>query len=182
MLSKSGKEFDAVERGDGGEHGVHATEGGDKLLSMVPIVPPFLVSRRHNTSVNALPFSSEQTRETSLLLRRKPCHEQFCSGKEELNVSKNSLSVMLNVLSVAMLRWKVHEAVSAMVLSMPAMDNDVSGDASLMWMRMAKALVRRPAMGERVALSLFVQLTVGVLLHQAATWTCQSGASCLRTR
>ena len=51
-----------------------------------------------------------------------------------------------------------------------------------MWMGMAKALVRRPAMGERVALSLFVQLTVGVLSHQVAMWTCRSGASCSRTR
>ena len=89
---------------------------------------------------------------------------------------------MLKVLSVAMLRWKVRKAVSAMVLSMPAMDNEVSGDASLTWMCIAKALVRQPAMGERVARSLFVQLTVGVLSHQAATWMWHSGASCSRTR
>ena len=90
--------------------------------------------------------------------------------------------MMLKVVSVAVLRWKVREAVLAMVLLMPAMDNKVSGDASLTWMRIAKALVRWPAMGERVALSLFVQLMVGVLSHQVAMWMCRSGASCLRMR
>ena len=89
---------------------------------------------------------------------------------------------MLKVLSMAVLWWKVPEAVSAMVLSRPAMDNKVSGDASLTWMCMAKALVRWPAMGEWVALSLFVQLMVGVLSHQVAMWMCQSGMSCLRMR
>ena len=89
---------------------------------------------------------------------------------------------MLKVLFMAMLQWKVHEAVSAMMLLMPAMDNEVSGDASLTWMHIAKALVRRPAMGERVALSLFVQLMVGVLSDQAVMWMCWSGVSCSRTR
>ena len=89
---------------------------------------------------------------------------------------------MLKVLSVAVLQWKVHKAVLAMVLSMPAMDNEVRGDASLTWMHIAKALVRRPAMGEWEALSLFIQLTVGVLSHQVATWTCRSGVSCSRMR
>ena len=104
MLSEGGEEFDAIECGDSGEHRVHATEGSNELFPMVPVVPLFLVSCRHDASVNASPFfSSEQTQEISLLLRQKPCHEQFCSGKEELNVSKNSLSVMLKVLSMAVL-------------------------------------------------------------------------------
>ena len=97
-------------------------------------------------------------------------------------MSKNSSSWMLKVWSVAVLRWKVREAVSAMVLSTPAMDNEVRGDASLTWVCIAKALVRQPVMGEREALSLFVQLMVGVLSHQAATWTWRSGARCSRAR
>jgi hypothetical protein len=41
-------------------------------------------------------------------------------------------------------------------------------------MRSAKTRVSHPAMAEQDELSLFVQLTVGVLSHQqqAATWTC----------
>ena len=97
MLSKGSEEFDAVEHGDGGEHGVHATERINELFPIVPVAPPFLVSHHHNASIDVLPFSSEQTQETSLLLRQKPCHEQFCSGKEKLNVSKNLLLVMLKV-------------------------------------------------------------------------------------
>ena len=76
---------------------------------------------------------------------------------------------MLKVRSVAVLWWKVCNAVSAMVLLTPAMDNDVSGEASLMWMHIARALVRCPAIGEWEALSLFIQLTVGVLSHQVVT-------------
>ena len=76
---------------------------------------------------------------------------------------------MLKVRSVAVLWWKVHEAVLAMVLLTPAMDNDVSGEASLTCMCIARALVRNPAIREREALSLFIQLTMGVLSHQAVT-------------
>ena len=68
MLSEGGEQFDVVECGDGGEHGVHATERSDELFPMVPVAPPFLVSRCHDTSIDALPFSSKQTQETSLLL------------------------------------------------------------------------------------------------------------------
>ena len=89
---------------------------------------------------------------------------------------------MAKVVLVAVLRWKVRDAVSAMVLLTPAMESEVSGEAWLMWIRIASARVSRPAMGEREALSLFVQLTVGVLSHQAATWMCRSGASCSSTR
>ena len=117
-------------------------EGFDELLPMVPVVLPFFVRHRHNASIDASPFSSEQTRETSLLLKQKPCHKQFCRGKEELKVSKKSSSGMVKVSSVAVLRWKVRNAVSAMVLLIPAMDNDVRGEASFTWMRMARALVR----------------------------------------
>ena len=61
MLSKGGEEFDAVKCGGGGEHGVHTTEGSNESLPMVPVVPPFFVSRLHDASINALPFSLEQT-------------------------------------------------------------------------------------------------------------------------
>ena len=61
MLSEGGEEFDAVECGGGGEHGVHTTEGSDESLPMVPVAPPFFVSRLHNASIDASPFSLEQT-------------------------------------------------------------------------------------------------------------------------
>ena len=83
-------------------------------------------------------------------------------------MSKNSSLVMLKVSSVAVLQWNVRNAVSAMVLSIPAMDNDVRGEASFTWIRIARALVWRPVIRDREALSLFVQLTVGVLSHQVA--------------
>ena len=70
---------------------------------------------------------------------------------------------------MAVLQWKVRKAVSAMVLLTPTMDNSMSGEASLMWMHIARALIRRPVIGEWEALSLFVQLTVGVLSHQMVT-------------
>ena len=41
-------------------------------------------------------------------------------------MSKNSSSGMVKVSSVAVLWWNVRNAVSAMVLSTPAMDNDVA--------------------------------------------------------
>ena len=47
---------------------------------------------------------------------------------------------------------------------------------------MSRACVRRPAMGDQDALSLFVQLTVGVLSHQVATWMCQRVARCSNMR
>ena len=81
---------------------------------------------------------------------------------------------------VAVLRWKVRDAVSAIVLLTPAMDREVSGDASLTWMHMASARVRWPVIGEHDALSLLVQLTVGVLSHHAATCTCHRGMRCSR--
>ena len=67
---------------------------------------------------------------------------------------------------------------SAMPLLMPAVERDVSRDASLMWILMASAHVRCPTMGEHEALSLLVQLMVGVLSHQAAMCTCLSQMRC----
>ena len=119
----------------------------------------------HDASIDASPLSLEKTQEASLLLKQKPCHEQFCSGKRELNVSKNSSSGMVKVRLVAVFLWKVHDAVSAMVLSTPAMDKEVSGEALFMWIHIARALVRHPVIREWEALSLFVQLMVGVLSH-----------------
>ena len=182
MLNEGCEEFDAVIGGDVGEFGVHIMEGFNQSFPMVPIVLPFHVRHRHNTSIDALPFSSEKMHEASLLLKRKPCHKQFCNGKDELKVSKNLSSGMSKVRSVAVLWWKVHNAMSTMVLLMPAMDNDVSGEASLTWMHIASALVRRPVIGEWEALSLLVQLTVGVLSHQVVTWMWHSGAGCSTTR
>ena len=180
IFGKGGDEFDSVVGGDVGEHGVHVTEGFDKLFPMAPVMLPFCVRRRHDASINASPFSSEKTHEAILLLRWKPCHEQFCSGKEELKVSKKSLSEMANVWLVAMLRWKVRDAVSAIVLSTPAMDREVSRDTSLTWMHMVSARMRWPVIGEHDALSLLVQLTVGVLSHHAAMCTCHRGMRCSR--
>ena len=181
-FSKGGDELNAVIKGDICEHGVHVTERFEELFPMVSTALPFHVRHHHDASIDALPFSSEKTHEAILLFRWKPCHEQFCSGKDELNVSKISVSEMTNVWSVAVLRWKVHDAVSAIVLLTPAIDRDVSRDASLTWMRIARACVRWPAIGERDTLSLLVQLTVGVLSHQAVMWTCHSGTRCSRLR
>ena len=75
------------------------------------------------------------------------------------------------LLVAAVLWWKVREAVLAMVLSTPAMEREVSWEAWLTWIHITKARVSRPVMGEREALSLFIQLTVGVLSHQVVTWT-----------
>ena len=61
MLSEGSEEFDVVGSGGGGEHGVHTTEGSDESLPMVPVAPPFFVSRLHNASIDASPFSLEQT-------------------------------------------------------------------------------------------------------------------------
>ena len=180
IFGKGGDEFDSVIGGDVGEHGVHVMEGFDELFPMVPVMLPFHVRCRHNASIDTLPFSSEKTCEAILLLRRKPHHKQFCSGKEELKVSKKSLSEMTNVWLVAMLQWKVHDAMSAIVLLTPAMDREVSGDALLTWMCMVSACMRRPAIGECDVLSLLVQLTVGVLSHHAATCTCCRGTRCSR--
>jgi hypothetical protein len=117
----------------------------------------------------------------SLLLRRKTRHEVFWRGKEDEKICKNSASEMANVSAVAVLRWKVRDAVSAIVLSVPAMETDIRGEASLAWSRMASARVSRPATLDRDELSLLVQLTVGVLSHQAATWTWRSDTRCSRT-
>jgi hypothetical protein len=72
---------------------------------------------------------------------------------------------------MAELRLKVREDMSAIRLSIPEIETKTSGEASFSWMRSAKARVRRPAMIDRNELSLFVQLTVGVLSHHAATCT-----------
>ena len=180
IFSKGGDEFNSVISGDIGEHGVHVMEGFDELFPMVPVMLPFSMRCHHDTSIDALPFSSEKMHEAILLLRQKPCHEQFCNGKEELKVSKKLLSEMTNVWLVAMLRWKVCDAVSAIVLLIPAMDREVSRDTSLTWMCMASTCVRQPAIGECDALSLLVQLTVGVLSHHAATCSCHRGTRCSR--
>ena len=149
---------------------------------MTPVALPFFVIRRHDSSVDASPLSSEKTREANLLLKRKPRHELSCNGKAVANVCKNSLSEIWNVAVLAVLRWKVREATSAIRLLSPAMDTEINGDASLAWMRMARARVSRPAICEREELSLLVQLTVGVLSHHAATCTCLRSTRCSSTK
>jgi len=149
---------------------------------MVPIALPFPVIRCHDPSGDVSPRNSEQTREMSLLLRRKTRHEVFWRGKADEKICKNSTSEMANVSAVAVLRWKVLDAVSAIMFSVPAMENEIKGEASLAWSRMASARVSRPATLDRDELNLFVQLTVGVLSHHAATWTWRSGTKCSRTR
>ena len=76
MLGKGSEEFDSLVGGDVCELGVHTMERGDEQSPMVPIAEPFCVSRRHDASVDASPFSSEKTREVILVFRQKPCHEQ----------------------------------------------------------------------------------------------------------
>jgi hypothetical protein len=55
---------------------------------------------------------------------------------------KNSLSEIWKVSAIAECLWKVWDAVSAIVLSVPAMETDTRSDASLAWMRIARAWVR----------------------------------------
>ena len=149
---------------------------------MLPITLPFFVICCHDTSVDALPLSSAKTSEVILELRWKLCQELLTKGKVELKKCKKSSSGRVNVLLVVVLRWKVHDAISAILLSMPSMEWEMSGDALLMCMHMARACVSCPAMGEQDALSLFIQLMVGVLSHQAATWMCCRVTRCSRTR
>jgi hypothetical protein len=54
------------------------------------------------------------------------------------------LKFFLNVVPDAELRLNVRDDRSAMVLSTPAMDTEMSGEASLAWILSAKARVRRP--------------------------------------
>ena len=81
MFGKGGDEFNSVINGDIGKHGVHIMEGFDEAFPMVPIVPPFCVRCRHDASINASPFSAEKMREAILVLRWRPCHEQFVKGR-----------------------------------------------------------------------------------------------------
>ena len=75
------------------KHGVHVMERFDGAFPMLPVALPFCVRHHHDASINALPFSSEKMHEVILVLQWKPCHEQFCNGKEELKRSKNLSSV-----------------------------------------------------------------------------------------
>jgi hypothetical protein len=149
---------------------------------MPPKTLPFPVIRLHDPSVDASPLSSEKIRKASLLLKRKTRQESFCNGKAVEKVCKNTSSGMVKVSAVAELRLNVRDEKSAMRLSTPAMETETSGDASFAWIRIAKARVRRPATCDREELSLFVQLTVGVLSHHAATWTCFKATRCSSTR
>ena len=149
---------------------------------MAPIALPLAVIRRHDPSVDASPLSSQQIRERSLLLSRKTRQESPCKGKEAEKDCKNSSSVIVKVLGAAEWRLKVRDAMSAILLSTPAMDTEINGDASFAWMRNARARTSRPATREREELSLLVQLTVGVLSHHAATWTWRRETRCSRTR
>jgi hypothetical protein len=149
---------------------------------MLPIALPLFVIRFHDSSVDVSFRSSEKTREVSLLLSRKLRHEPFCKGKVEEKVCKKSSSLLVKVAASAVFRWNVRDAMSAMRFSMPAMDTEIRGDASLAWMRMASARARRPGMRDRGELSLFVQQTVGVLSHHAATCTCLRSTRCSSTK
>jgi hypothetical protein len=75
--------------------------------------------------------SSEKIRKQSLSLKRKTRHELSWSGKEVAKDCKKSSSDRLNVPAVAELRRNVRDAMSVMVLFTPAMDTEISVDASL---------------------------------------------------
>lgn len=157
-------------------------EGLDEGPPMAPIALPFAVIRRHDPSVDASPLSSEQTFEISLSLRRKTRQESVWMGNVAANRCKKSMSDVSKVLRWAECRLNVREAMSAILLSVPAMETETSGEASLTWIRMASARTKRPATHDREELSLLVQLTVGVLSHHAATWTCLRDTICSNTR
>lgn len=130
-FSNCSEQFDAFGCWDCGEQGVHASKGFDEVSPMVPIALPLTVIRRHDPSVDASPLSSEQTREMSLSLNRKTRQELFCRGKVEENNCKNSVSDIWKVLSVTEWQLKVRDAISAILLSVPVMETDTRGEASL---------------------------------------------------
>jgi cell fate (sporulation/competence/biofilm development) regulator YmcA (YheA/YmcA/DUF963 family) len=90
-----------------------------------------MVCRSHDPSLDVLPRSSEKIRKQSLSPKRKARHELPWSGKEVAKDCKNLASEIFNVPAVAEFRLKVRDAISAMVLITPAMDTEMSGDASL---------------------------------------------------
>jgi hypothetical protein len=180
--SKTEKEVDSDGVWHMGEHGVHSMEGTDEFLPMRPIAEPLIVIRSHDPSVDVISRSSEKIRKLSLSLKRKMLHELFCSGKVSEKICKNSVSEMANVLAATECLLKVCDATSAIRFLTPAMETEIRGEASLAWMRMANARARRPATADLDELSLFVQLTVGVLSHHATMWTCFSATKCSSTR
>jgi hypothetical protein len=97
---------------------------------MRPIALPFEVSRRHDPSVDVSPLSSEKTFEASLLLTRKTLHESSCKGNAAAKSCKKCSSEILNVRDVAECRLKVRDDKSAIRLSTPEIDTEMSGDAS----------------------------------------------------
>ena len=64
---------------------------------MLPIMLPFFVIHRHDTSIDALPLSSEKMSEVILELRWKLHQELSCKGNVELNKCKKSSSGRVNV-------------------------------------------------------------------------------------
>jgi hypothetical protein len=95
------------------------------------IALPFGVIRNNDPSVDVLPRSSEKIRKQSLSLKRKARHELPWSGKELQKIVRILASEILNVPAVPEFRLNVRDAISAMVLITPAMDAEMSGDASL---------------------------------------------------
>jgi hypothetical protein len=144
-------------------------EGVEEVAPKRPIALPFVVIRSHDPSVDVCPRSSEKISELSLSLTRKIRHESFCKGNEVAKDCKNWSSERRKVSDVADSPRNVREATSAIVLSTPAMESEIRGEASLAWMRRASARVSLLATIDRELLNLFVQLTVGVLSHHAAT-------------
>ena len=162
-MSETENEFDSFKVWHIGEHGVHASERSSVFGPKTPIALPLAVIRSHDPSVDVSPRSSEKIREFSLSLRRKTRHESPCNGNDSEKERKKSASENWNVSDFAAVRLKVRDARSAIWLSVPAIDTEMRGDASFVWIRSASARVRRLATVERAQLSLFVQLTVGVL-------------------
>ena len=75
VFGKSGDEFNLLDGGDRGEHGVHVMERCNEVCPMVLIALSFFVIHCHDASVNALPLSLEKTSKVSLELRWKLCHK-----------------------------------------------------------------------------------------------------------
>jgi len=149
---------------------------------MCPIVAPFFVIRSHDSILDGLCCSLEITSEQTLFGSRNIVQEAFCGrGKRRENSCKKMSSSAVSNTSVA---WepKAHDAMSAMTFSVPAMDTVINGDASFTWMWRDRARMSRAATHDLDELSLFAQLTVGVLSHHAATCTCLSSVRFLSTR
>ena len=127
LFSKSEDEDNFVFVWRSFEIGVHLTADGE-VFPMLPMLPPFLVIRLHNSGVKVSPRSSEFMSCFSLEFGQKCCHDLFCGrGKVRSKCVRNAASD-LKKFSVPCLP-KDRDALLANVLVMPDVDKVANGEA-----------------------------------------------------